>query len=332
MMTGERNNPRGRRAQVLGLLVLAPVCAEYLAAYHTSTGDPQELLLGLLIFAPLYGAPALIIREVARRAGLGWIGMILMASAFGLMQAGVVDQSLFSTGYLDIDSWAESRQPTLIAPLGISAHMAQLFLAGHVIYSICAPIALIEALGPDHRRTPWLGKLGLAVTAVLYVAVSVLVLVDHLTTESSHASATQVVASLVLACGLIVAAFVVGRRARARVDRPAPRPLTAFIASFVAATTVTASPETWPGVALAVGALTIGAMLLGRAARAITWDARHAAAVAAGAVLSRGLLAFTYFPVTGDVDPGPKYAHNIVFLVSLTVLSVFASRRAAHSG
>ena len=28
-----------------------------------------------------------------------------------------------------------------------------------------------------------------------------------------------------------------------------------------------------------------------------------------------GLLAFTYFPLIGDVGPGPKYVHNVVMLV-----------------
>ena len=42
-------------AAVVCLLVLAPVCAEYLAAYDDSTGDPGDLLLGLAFLVPLYG-------------------------------------------------------------------------------------------------------------------------------------------------------------------------------------------------------------------------------------------------------------------------------------
>ena len=41
-------------------------------------------------------APALLIREVARRRGLGWPGILLLAAAFGVVQAGLVDQSMFS--------------------------------------------------------------------------------------------------------------------------------------------------------------------------------------------------------------------------------------------
>jgi hypothetical protein len=89
---------------------------------------------------------------------------------FGLLQAGVVDQSLFSVNYRDIDSWEKSLRSTSIEPLGFSAYLAQLFIVGHVIYSFCAPIALVEAFRPGHRSEPWLGKVGLAVAAIRYNA------------------------------------------------------------------------------------------------------------------------------------------------------------------
>jgi hypothetical protein len=102
----------------LGLFVLAPVCAEYLWGYDTSTGDRVALVGGLVFLAPLYGAPALLIRETARRLGLGWPGILLLAAAFGIVQAGIVDQSLFSTNYRDISYWKEITLPTHIGPLG----------------------------------------------------------------------------------------------------------------------------------------------------------------------------------------------------------------------
>jgi hypothetical protein len=55
--------PRGRDrpwVQVVVLLVLAPVAAEYLAAYDDSTGDLVRLVDGLVVFAPLDGCPALL--------------------------------------------------------------------------------------------------------------------------------------------------------------------------------------------------------------------------------------------------------------------------------
>ena len=39
------------------------------------------------------------------RAGLHWTGILALAGAFGVLQAGVVDQSLFATSYLGYDGW-----------------------------------------------------------------------------------------------------------------------------------------------------------------------------------------------------------------------------------
>ena len=41
-----------RLVQVFALATLAPICAEYLSAYDSSTGDPLVLLQGLVILAP----------------------------------------------------------------------------------------------------------------------------------------------------------------------------------------------------------------------------------------------------------------------------------------
>ena len=93
----------------LGLFVLAPVCAEYLWGYDDSTGHPGTLLGNLIVFSPLYGAPALLIRELARRRELGWPGLLLLAAAFGVVQAAIVDQSMWSTDYRDIPYWEDCR-------------------------------------------------------------------------------------------------------------------------------------------------------------------------------------------------------------------------------
>jgi hypothetical protein len=86
-------------APALFLLLFAPVSAEYLIGYDDTIGDPAVLVFGLVIFGPLYGAPAVLIREAARRAGRGWPSMLLLGLAFGLAQAGLIDQSLFNPDY-----------------------------------------------------------------------------------------------------------------------------------------------------------------------------------------------------------------------------------------
>jgi hypothetical protein len=64
-----RRERRARAAQVAGLLVLSAIAAELLQAYDDSTGRFGVLLVVVVFFAALYGAPALLIRELARRMG-----------------------------------------------------------------------------------------------------------------------------------------------------------------------------------------------------------------------------------------------------------------------
>src|SRR5262249_48208270 len=109
MNTTKPPQRRSPRLLALGLLILAPLCAEYITGYDTSTGRPLALVGGLLILSPLYGGPALWIRELARRFGVGWPGLMALAAAFGIVQAGVVDQSLFSKSYREIEYWEIGR-------------------------------------------------------------------------------------------------------------------------------------------------------------------------------------------------------------------------------
>ena len=99
---------------VVLVLLLAPVTAEYLIGYDDITGNAVALVFGVFFFAPLYGAPAVLIREVTRRRGLGWPTILLLAAAFGLIEAGLVDQSLFDPAYRDISYWDDLRDPTFL--------------------------------------------------------------------------------------------------------------------------------------------------------------------------------------------------------------------------
>ena len=175
-----------------------------------STGRPLELLGGLFIFIPLYGAPALLIRESARRLGFGWPGILLLATAAGIVEAAIVDQSMFSMSYRDIPYWDDITDPTRIDALGISAYTTLTFIGGHVILSFCAPIALVEALAADARSRPWLGRVGLVVTGFFYVAACALVLGDHLAGESDHASVAQVGLAAAAALFCVAMAVAIG--------------------------------------------------------------------------------------------------------------------------
>jgi len=324
-----RRKRRPRRIRfALGLLLLAPLGAEYLIGYLPSTGNPVEIALELLIFAPLYGAPALLIRETAARLGLTWPGILALAAALGVVQAGVIDQSLFSESYQGYAGWAEDRLPTLIEPLGVSASDALGFIAGHVIWSFAVPIALVEALAGGSRapRTPWLRTPGLIVTTLLYAAAAWLIRQEHLRTEPDHASPGQVIGTLVVVALLIAVAVTAGRRRRPRLERAVPGPIATGLVIFAGAAAFDLVPNTWPGVAAAAAILTAGAAAVAACSRSTRWSARHRVAVATGALLAHAIAAFLVVPF-GDVPEIAKYAHNLAFLAGSAALAGWAWRR-----
>lgn len=321
---------RVRGAQVAGLLVLSAIGAELLSAYDDSTGRPERLLFAAAFFAALYGAPALLIREVARRHGWGWPSIILLASALAIIQPGVIDQALFSMDYRDLEGWSSSLRGTFIEPLGFSATNALNFVPGHVIYSFCAPVAVAEAWRPRTAHTPWLGWRGTTAAAVAYALAAGMILNDP---ESHSATSGQIAASLAAAGVCVGAAIALGGRPPRRSHaRHAPRLPVIVAGSFVLPLAATAVPETWAGAAITSAVLIGGAASLGHVSRSPEWSVRHAAAVATGALSSRGVFAFFYYPLIGETSAARKYTHNVVMLGVVVLVGWLALRKQGSGG
>jgi hypothetical protein len=89
-----------------------------------------------------------------------------------------------------------------------------------MIQSFAAPIAVIESLNPRLAREPWLGRPGLILMALLYLAAAGLVLVDQGRTEHFVPSAAQLAGSSAVAIVLIVVAFRLPRGRRVQPGTP----------------------------------------------------------------------------------------------------------------
>ncbi|SDS95908.1 hypothetical protein [Actinoplanes derwentensis] len=189
--------------RVLALWLLATWCAECVWGGFTLADYPVVVLF----LGPLYGGAAVLIREVVRRRGGGWPSMVLLAAVFGLVQAGLVDQSLFDRAALEGTEFAaqgEVAAATLVPGLEFNAGQLFEFVGNHVWLSICAPIAVVEACArPGVRHGPWLSTRTITVTSVLFVAA---VLVNW--SDSGHVlSPAQVLFVVVTAAALVTAAL-----------------------------------------------------------------------------------------------------------------------------
>ncbi|GHF05360.1 hypothetical protein [Streptomyces morookaense] len=308
----------------LGLLLLSPVCAEYLIGYDQIIGRPRELLAGLLILAPLYGAVAVMIREAARRTGRGWPTILLLSAAFGLAQAGLIDQSLFNPHFVDEPSWDRERSSTLVPVLGISLQHTLNFLAGHVIWSFAAPIAVVESLTPRLADRPWLRRGGMAVMALLYCLGAAVIFREH--TKKFMASPVQLGVTAVIVLTLVALAFTLPRRRRPMPGRvPPPLWLTACTAVALLATHQLI-PPTWAGVALDVLSLSLGAGLLLRWSSRAQWGRMHILAVSGSALVVNAGLSFVVQP-NGQVAYAAKYVANATLMLGVLALLAAAHRR-----
>ena len=322
-----------RLLPAFGLLLFAPIAAEYLYGYDDSTGDLAALLGGLVLFAPLYGGAALLIRETARRTGRGWPTILLLGLAFGVVQAGLIDNSMFNPSYRDIEYWDEMFRSSYVPALGFNPNLALAFSVGHMVWSVAAPIAVVEAL-TRRTTTPWLGRFGLAVTGAAFLSAAAVVVWWHQDTEHFLPSAGQLAGAAVVAGALVAAAFAVRR------PGPPRPPVGSWLAGAVTFA-VFVLPQAveylvdvgfwrpadsswflqgWSGFAVNVALLTGLGVFLTR------WSARPVA-VAGGALLANVATAFAAEPI-GDVDPVAKYAHNAVAVLLVVGLLAAAAYRA----
>lgn len=317
-----------RLLPVIGLFLLSPISAEYLIGYAESTYHPQDMVWGLLVFAPLYGSVALLIREIARRTGRGWPTMLLLAAAFGLIQAGVIDQSLFNPHYgtdLNIPYWDTERLPTWLGQLGISANLTLDFVSTHIVWSFAAPIAVVECCAPRIADRPWLGRIGILLMVSLYLAAAAFVFDDHLRVTGFMATKAQLVATAACALLLAIAAFLVPVYTRKREGYvPAPWLVAVFVLA-VLALHIFSSPD-WTGVSVSLlvftGSAALIAMWSGRAA----WKSSHVLGLAAAALIANALTSFAIQPA-GDPAFTMKYTVNTVMLLGVLVLTALACRQ-----
>lgn len=325
---------RARIGAAVGLLLLSPICAEYLIGYDQIISNPLDMLTGLLVLGPLYGTVAVLIREVARRTGRGWPTMVLLSAAFGLIQAGVIDQSLFNPDFVDEASWDDDRLPTFVAGLGVSVKHVVGFVGGHIIWSFCAPIGVVESCVPRIADRPWLGRVGITVMIVLYGLGALVIFKEH----SKHFLATPAQFGTVglFALGLAVAAFAIPRRfprrgldGRGADGRGGGRVPPAWAVGCGAVVLMGAhqlSSPGWGGVALNVAALALaGGALLWWSGRP-DWGPAHVLAVCGAALVVNAALSFVVEPL-GDTSPVVKYGANGVLMVVVLLLLGWARQR-----
>jgi hypothetical protein len=321
------STPFRRLLPVFGLLLLAPFSGEYLLGNLS-----LRILPALLFLIPLYGGGALLIREITRRTGRGWPTMLVLGLAYGVLEAGIIDASMFNSHYEGLE-FTGARVPGL----DFSAYFALAFVVNHAVLSIGAPIALAEALVPARRHQPWLGPVGLAVTALLYLAGGLLVGFDSRSTEHFQPSPWQLTSAVLTVIALVATARVlpgpepVPTRPAPAVVSTAPSPLRAGILVAVVSGIFFFAPPNYPGVVFGLLLIAGTAALIVRWSRAPGWTERQVIALAAGALFTSACGAFVVGAFTHQTDPITQVGH-VIFGLATLVLVRYCLRRQTPFG
>lgn len=268
------------RSPVLALYILSPLIGEFFL------GDfPVALLPLIVVLAPWYGAAALLIREVARRRGLGRRGIAVFALAWAIVGEGLLSQSLFNPGYAD----AHLLDRAFLPALGIGATWTVFVLAIHVAFSICLPIGIVE-LGMADRHRPLLGGRGIAMcTGLLAIGAVITFSAAYRTWGHFIAPWPHLVVTAAVAVGLVATALRLPPTPAGRAGSvPRSPAVFAVLSACGVALLGGVRLPTVPGLIMMIGGIAVAVGCLAAWGARSAWTDRHTLAVIAAALLAYG--------------------------------------------
>jgi hypothetical protein len=143
------------------LILLAPILAELL--FGTTR------LTTIFVLVPqigTWGCAGLLIRELARRRGAGWLSILLLGFALAIAEECVLQQTSLAPL---VGSDPEH-------PYGRAFGVNWIYFLWAFVYEsvwvAIVPIQLAELIHRDRRHEPWLGKRGIVITSVIFALAS----------------------------------------------------------------------------------------------------------------------------------------------------------------
>lgn len=210
-----------RVGPILVLYVLSPIIAELLSASTPASRSEQLLFQSLF-----YGSAALLIREFSIRFKLGWLSIILLGLAFGIIEECLLLQSAFNPHFLNFDIsfgrfW------------GVNWIWSEVIIPYHAIWSITVPILLSELIFPRRKKQQWLSKSGIILFSILYLLSSLAFYLIFYNMSSFTASWIHYVVAGLLTIGIILIAFKLPNELLVKYRFKTPQTWVLFIISLM---------------------------------------------------------------------------------------------------
>jgi hypothetical protein len=159
---GEAPVPRWK--PLLALVVLSPFFAEYMTGSTPVTLllNPLSFVISAAFLAGLYGTGVLLVRELAIRWNKGWAAILLLGTAYGILEEGVAVHTFFATGGTTVGVFT-----TYGHFLGTNWVWAVGLAGFHGAVSIALPILLVGLWWPEWRQLRLLEGRRLPLTAAI---------------------------------------------------------------------------------------------------------------------------------------------------------------------
>ncbi len=144
------------------LSLLSPFFAEVLSG----STPPLEFInpLSFIFLWAFYGAGVLLAREAWVRWGRNYLRLMMLGFVYGIFEEGIVIKSWFNPAWPDLDAFAHYGRVW-----GINGAWAIWLTIFHSLMSITAPIMVLDAIFPDLKDKPLLGRRGIS---LLFVSIS----------------------------------------------------------------------------------------------------------------------------------------------------------------
>jgi hypothetical protein len=309
-----------RIAPAIGLFFLSPLVGEFLLGNMSIDVLPA----GLPLTSTMYGGGALLIREITRRTKRGWRTTILLGLAYAVVLEGLVNQTLFNPSFFGFNLLDTAYIPAI----GMGAWWTLMVLTLHAVWSTSVAIALVETFVPNRRITPWLGKVGLAVTTLLFLLGTALTSFFVYFQERFLASPPQLIGTVIAIVSVVVFAFKIRPYPRSRPDQKSPRPrvvgLVSLLASsvFMASNLVVDFVSGWVLVGMYLALYTLAIELVSHWSRSLAWENAHRLALAGGALLTYAWYGFPQVPTIGSKGVVDLIGNGIFAIGAIVLLAI----------
>jgi hypothetical protein len=129
------------------LILITPLLTELLTTNNPLFSILNPATFGFLVAA--YGFPVLLVREIYVRRRLGFTGLFLLGLAYGILNEGVVAQTLLTSAPIpELAGYGEA--------LGIHFAWSLIIVVWHAFHSVIFPLAIVHFLFPESSGKSWI--------------------------------------------------------------------------------------------------------------------------------------------------------------------------------